>query len=161
MGRTALPSRATRRDKHLCRCAGFAIAPQPPRCPDILRTDPGRRERYADVKKQAAATAANIDEYGRAKNAVVQQIFAAAGLTDAERASIDTNQVRRMMRFPDSSPAHRIAASAALRMWNWRLGRVCFPGLHADLQQQAGNPRRPGASPRCHRLSASGPLSDR
>ena len=36
---------------------------------------------------------ANIDDYGRAKNAMVQQILAAAGLTDAERASIDANQV--------------------------------------------------------------------
>ena len=36
---------------------------------------------------------ANIDEYGRGKNAVIQQILAAAGLTDAERASIDANQV--------------------------------------------------------------------
>ncbi|HEX5299048.1 MAG TPA: hypothetical protein VFW50_18860 [Streptosporangiaceae bacterium] len=37
--------------------------------------------------------AANIDEYGRGKNAVIRQILAVAGLTDAERASIDANQV--------------------------------------------------------------------
>jgi hypothetical protein len=45
------------------------------------------------VKRRAGATAANIDEYGRAKNAMVQKILAAAGLTSAERASINANQV--------------------------------------------------------------------
>jgi GrpB-like predicted nucleotidyltransferase (UPF0157 family) len=60
---------------------------------EILRTDPDLRDQYAAVKKRAGATAADIDEYGRAKNAMVQQILAAAGLTDAERASIDANQV--------------------------------------------------------------------
>jgi len=60
---------------------------------DILRTDPHLREQYAAVKRQAAATAATIDEYGPGKNAMVQRILAAAGLTDAERASIDANQV--------------------------------------------------------------------
>jgi GrpB-like predicted nucleotidyltransferase (UPF0157 family) len=60
---------------------------------DILRADPGLREQYAAVKRRAGAMAANIDEYGRAKNAMVQRILAAAGLTDAERASIDANQV--------------------------------------------------------------------
>ena len=45
------------------------------------------------MKKRAGATAADIDEYGCAKNAMVQKILAAAGLTDAERASIDANQV--------------------------------------------------------------------
>lgn len=60
---------------------------------DILRADPELREQYAAVKKRAGTTAANIDEYGRAKNAIVQKILAAAGLTDAERASIDANRV--------------------------------------------------------------------
>jgi GrpB-like predicted nucleotidyltransferase (UPF0157 family) len=60
---------------------------------DSLRADPGLRERYAAVKRRVGATAANIDDYGRGKNAMVQQILAAAGLTEAERASIDANQV--------------------------------------------------------------------
>jgi GrpB-like predicted nucleotidyltransferase (UPF0157 family) len=60
---------------------------------DMLRADPDLRQQYAAVKRQAGASAANIDDYGRAKNAMVQQILAAAGLTDAERASIDGNQV--------------------------------------------------------------------
>jgi hypothetical protein len=45
------------------------------------------------VKRRAGATATTIDDYGRAKNAVVQQILAVAGLTDAERNSINANQV--------------------------------------------------------------------
>jgi GrpB-like predicted nucleotidyltransferase (UPF0157 family) len=60
---------------------------------DILRARADLREQYAAVKRQVGATAANIDEYGRGKNAMIQQILAAAGLTDAERASIDANQV--------------------------------------------------------------------
>ncbi len=60
---------------------------------DILRADPALREQYAAVKRRVGATAANIDEYGRGKNAMVQRILAAAGLTGAERASIDGNQV--------------------------------------------------------------------
>jgi GrpB-like predicted nucleotidyltransferase (UPF0157 family) len=60
---------------------------------DILRTDSGLRDRYAAVKRQAGATAASIDEYGRGKNAMVQHILAAAGFTEAERASIDARQV--------------------------------------------------------------------
>ena len=60
---------------------------------DALRADSDLRERYAAVKRRVGATAANIDDYGRGKNAMVQQILAAAGLTEAERASIDANQV--------------------------------------------------------------------
>ena len=60
---------------------------------DILRARADLREQYAAVKRHVGATAANIDEYGRGKNAMVQEILAAAGLTDAERASIDANQV--------------------------------------------------------------------
>lgn len=60
---------------------------------DALRADPALREQYAAVKRRVGATAANIDEYGHGKNAIVQQILAAAGLTDAERASIAANQV--------------------------------------------------------------------
>jgi GrpB-like predicted nucleotidyltransferase (UPF0157 family) len=59
---------------------------------DIMRADPDLREQYAAVKKRAAATAPTSDEYGRPKNATVQKILA-AGLTDAEHASIDANQV--------------------------------------------------------------------
>jgi GrpB-like predicted nucleotidyltransferase (UPF0157 family) len=60
---------------------------------DILRTDSNLRKQYAAVKKEVGATAANIDEYGRGKNAMIQQILAAAGLSPAERAAIDANQV--------------------------------------------------------------------
>ena len=67
---------------------------------ETLRADPGLREQYAAVKRRAGATAADIDEYGREKNATVQRILAAAGLTDAERASIDANQVPSHDEFP-------------------------------------------------------------
>ena len=60
---------------------------------DTLRTKAELREQYAAVKKQVGAAAANMDEYMRGKNAMVQQILAAAGITAVERASIDANQV--------------------------------------------------------------------
>lgn len=60
---------------------------------DILRTDSYLRDQYATVKRQVGAAAANIDEYGRGKNAMVQQILAAADMTEAEQASIHSNQV--------------------------------------------------------------------
>jgi hypothetical protein len=59
---------------------------------EILRTDSGLREQYAATKRRAGATAANVDEYGRGKNAGIKEILAAAGLTDAERAAINANQ---------------------------------------------------------------------
>jgi GrpB-like predicted nucleotidyltransferase (UPF0157 family) len=52
---------------------------------DILRTNADLREQYAAVKKRVGATAASIDDYGRGKNAMVQKILAAAGLTNSER----------------------------------------------------------------------------
>jgi GrpB-like predicted nucleotidyltransferase (UPF0157 family) len=60
---------------------------------DVLRADTALRDEYAAVKRQAGAHAANIDEYGQAKADIVQKILAAAGLTEAERASIAGNQV--------------------------------------------------------------------
>ena len=60
---------------------------------DTLRADAGLRQQYAAVKRRGGATAANIDDYGHAKNAMVQKILAAAGLTEDERASINANQV--------------------------------------------------------------------
>ncbi|WP_327088445.1 GrpB family protein [Nonomuraea sp. NBC_01738] len=60
---------------------------------DTLRADPKLRDRYGEVKQRIGAAVATIEEYGRGKNATVQEILAAAGLTDAERASIDDNQI--------------------------------------------------------------------
>lgn len=51
---------------------------------DTQRADTGLRDRYGAVKKNAGATAASVEEYGQGKNAVVQQILAAAGLTADE-----------------------------------------------------------------------------
>jgi GrpB-like predicted nucleotidyltransferase (UPF0157 family) len=59
---------------------------------DVLRADQALRDEYAAVKKQAGACLDDIDEYVVAKNGIVQKILAAAGLTDAERASIAANQ---------------------------------------------------------------------
>lgn len=60
---------------------------------DALRADDVLRDEYAAVKRRVGASAADIEEYGRGKNSMVQRILAAAGLTDAERASIDGNQI--------------------------------------------------------------------
>ncbi len=60
---------------------------------DVLRADPELRDRYGTLKKRVGTSAANIEEYGRAKNALVQEILKAAGLTAAERHRIDTAQL--------------------------------------------------------------------
>jgi GrpB-like predicted nucleotidyltransferase (UPF0157 family) len=59
----------------------------------VLRADAALRDEYADAKRNAAARAADIDEYGQLKSAVLQKILAAAGLTDAERDSIASANV--------------------------------------------------------------------
>jgi GrpB-like predicted nucleotidyltransferase (UPF0157 family) len=58
-----------------------------------LRANPALRDRYAAIKQRVAATAANIDDYGKGKNALIQEILAVAGFTEAERVAIDTAQV--------------------------------------------------------------------
>jgi len=60
---------------------------------DTLRGHPELRERYATVKKKLGSTARSLEEYGKGKNAVIQEILTAAGLTEAERASIDANKL--------------------------------------------------------------------
>ena len=60
---------------------------------DTLRADAALRQEYGAVKKRVGATATDIYEYGAGKNDVVQRVLAAAGLTQSERASIDSNQV--------------------------------------------------------------------
>ncbi len=60
---------------------------------DVLRTDVVLRDEYGTVKRRVAATAADIYEYGAGKNEIVQRILEAAGLSEAERESIDSSQV--------------------------------------------------------------------
>lgn len=60
---------------------------------DTLRADPVMRDAYGAVKQRVGATAEDLDAYHRGKNAVVQQVLAAAGLSAAERAAIDANQI--------------------------------------------------------------------
>jgi GrpB-like predicted nucleotidyltransferase (UPF0157 family) len=67
---------------------------------DVLRADAALRDEYAAVKRAAGARATDIDEYGQAKSAVIQQILATAGLTDAERASIAGNQAPTHAELP-------------------------------------------------------------
>ena len=51
---------------------------------ETLRADPELREEYAQVKRQVAATAADIDEYIAGKNATMHRILAVAGFSDEE-----------------------------------------------------------------------------
>lgn len=67
---------------------------------DTLRVDPVLRDQYAAVKKTLGATVTNIGDYLRGKNGIILQILAAAGLTDAELASIEANQLPG----PDKAP---------------------------------------------------------
>jgi GrpB-like predicted nucleotidyltransferase (UPF0157 family) len=60
---------------------------------DVLRGEPQLRDEYADVKRRVGATAVDIYEYGAGKNEILQRILAAAGLSEAERDSINANQV--------------------------------------------------------------------
>lgn len=60
---------------------------------DVLRSDAELRDRYGEVKKRVGSTARSIEEYGQGKNAVVQQILAAAGLTGDERRLVDAAQI--------------------------------------------------------------------
>jgi hypothetical protein len=61
---------------------------------ETVRANLALRDRYAAVKKRIAAKAANnIDDYGKSKNALIQEILAAAGFIEAEQVTIDTVQV--------------------------------------------------------------------
>ncbi len=59
----------------------------------VLRSDAALRAEYAEVKRAAGATAADIEEYIAAKNATLQRILDAGGLSETERAEIDGQQV--------------------------------------------------------------------
>ncbi|MEJ7833342.1 MAG: GrpB family protein [Nocardioides sp.] len=67
---------------------------------DTFRGDDRLRDRYAEVKRRAGPTATDLEEYGRGKNGVVQEILAAAGLSDDERGSIAGNQVPSLQDRP-------------------------------------------------------------
>ncbi len=60
---------------------------------NTLRDDADLRTEYGELKKRLGATASDIYEYGAGKNATVQRILAAAGISDEDRASINANQV--------------------------------------------------------------------
>jgi GrpB-like predicted nucleotidyltransferase (UPF0157 family) len=60
---------------------------------DTLRADAALRDEYAAVKTRVGSTAADLEEYGRGKNATVQRILLAGGVSAEDWASIDANQV--------------------------------------------------------------------
>lgn len=60
---------------------------------DTLRNNTELRDRYGAVKLAVGAAAGSIEEYGRGKNAVIQEILATAGLTECERRVIDAAQI--------------------------------------------------------------------
>lgn len=55
---------------------------------DVLRTDDSLRDEYGALKKEVGATAADLYQYGAGKNAMVQRILIAAGLSEQQRVSI-------------------------------------------------------------------------
>jgi GrpB-like predicted nucleotidyltransferase (UPF0157 family) len=67
---------------------------------DTLRADPALRDEYGALKRRLGPESADIEEYGRGKNATIQRILAAAGLTEADRASIDNNPVPSLREVP-------------------------------------------------------------
>jgi GrpB-like predicted nucleotidyltransferase (UPF0157 family) len=58
---------------------------------EILRSDTILRDEYSTVKRRVGAAVSDIDEYGRGKNAIVQQILARRG-TDRGRARVNRRQ---------------------------------------------------------------------
>ena len=56
---------------------------------DVLRADPALRREYDAVKRAAAASAADIDDYIARKSDVLSRILDRGGLSAAERASIE------------------------------------------------------------------------
>lgn len=67
---------------------------------DTLRADTRLRDEYAAVKKRVGSSATNLEEYGRGKNATVQRILLAGGMSAADRESIDSNQVPSIEEVP-------------------------------------------------------------
>ncbi len=60
---------------------------------DTLRADAGLRGEYDEVKRRAAATTSDIDEYILLKSDVLGRVLRRAGLYDDERAAIaETNR---------------------------------------------------------------------
>lgn len=67
---------------------------------DTPRTTPDLRQRYGTLKRQQRTSAANIEENGKGKNALLQESWAIAGPTDAQRITIDTAQMPSLDEAP-------------------------------------------------------------
>jgi GrpB-like predicted nucleotidyltransferase (UPF0157 family) len=59
---------------------------------DVLRRDAALRHEYSAVKRRVGARATDIYEYGAGKSFMLQRILKAAGLAEADRASIGADQ---------------------------------------------------------------------
>jgi GrpB-like predicted nucleotidyltransferase (UPF0157 family)/predicted GNAT superfamily acetyltransferase len=96
---------------------------------DALRADPDLRDRYTEVKRRAGAVAADIYEYGQAKNAIVQEILAASGrLTEDERAAVNPPVLIRKLRPAD----HPVVLSVIDDWWGGRHMADMLPRLFFD-----------------------------
>jgi GrpB-like predicted nucleotidyltransferase (UPF0157 family) len=62
---------------------------------DVLRRDPARRDEYARVKRELAATVDDIEEYVEGKSAVLQRILERVGIDEAERAAVEASNRAR------------------------------------------------------------------
>jgi GrpB-like predicted nucleotidyltransferase (UPF0157 family) len=67
---------------------------------NTLRANTQLRDRYGAVKKRVGATAGSPEEYGQGKTAVIQEILAAAGLSDHERGVIAAAKVPSSAEVP-------------------------------------------------------------
>lgn len=60
---------------------------------DLLRREAEVREAYGELKLRIGPTSATMEEYGRGKNAMIQEILKRAGFTDSDREGIDRAQI--------------------------------------------------------------------
>ncbi|HEU5483755.1 MAG TPA: GrpB family protein [Microlunatus sp.] len=60
---------------------------------DTLRSDPALRAAYGELKLRIGPISCTIEEYGRSKNSMIQEILLRAGFTAAERGLIDSAQI--------------------------------------------------------------------
>jgi GrpB-like predicted nucleotidyltransferase (UPF0157 family) len=74
---------------------------------NTLRTDANLRQQYAAVKRCAGATAANIDDYGRRKNAMVQQILSAPDSPTRSELRSTPTRYRHTTSFPGKTRARQ------------------------------------------------------
>ena len=60
---------------------------------DLLRAEPELRDAYGHLKLRVGPTVTTIEEYGQAKNEMIQNILQRVGFTDAEQQRINGAQI--------------------------------------------------------------------